>query len=155
MAGLTLAGLSGGYPGMVIAFYLEAGGTAVASVTGIGGLNVVDWLWCSTDTAAGGVTSRAILGGVFEYAIQVALLAAQSGMHIFQDESGFGVIEQHLGSACCSMSEGWEANCHAQQQDPYHRADHGINKEQIQLRIYICTRQLRSALSPGILIPGK
>jgi hypothetical protein len=77
---------------------LKAGCTAMAGVTRPGGLHVIDRLGRGADPAAGGVTTRAILGCILEDAVQVALLTTQRGVNIFKYESGFGVIKKCFAS---------------------------------------------------------
>lgn len=126
MTGLAVANFARRYAGMGEALDLETGRAAVAGVTLFSGMNVIDRLGGSTDPAAGSVTTRTLLGGVFEDAIQVALLAAQRGVNIFQDESGFGVIEQCLAGSGGGLGERRKKQCRTKKQRLYNCAALGF-----------------------------
>lgn len=116
MAGFTVARFTGGYTGMGKTLYLETGRAAVAGITGLGGLHVVDRLGRSSDAASGGVTTRTILGGVLEDAVQVALLTTQGRVNVFKYESGFGVIEKRLAGGGCCLGDRGKTQCHTKKQ---------------------------------------
>ena len=79
---------------VVKTFHLEIGCAGMASITGSCRLNVINRLRRSAYPCANRVATRAILGGIFEDAINVTLFASQGEVNVFQDKSGLGMVKR-------------------------------------------------------------
>ncbi len=99
---------------MLEAFYQKAGRADVAGIARKSGLYMIDGLRSRANPATDGMASCAILWRILEYALYVALLTLQGGMHVPEDESGFCVVErcgfllgfrQHRGNEICHQQQ--------------------------------------------------
>jgi hypothetical protein len=84
---------------VVKTFHLEISCTGVAGFTRCCRLNVIDRLGRGAYPCANCVTTGAVLGGVLEYAVNVALFALECAVNILQDESGLSMFERR-GTGC-------------------------------------------------------
>jgi hypothetical protein len=79
---------------VVKTFHLEIGGAGVAGITRGRCLNVIDGLRSGGHSCANRMTTGTILGGIFEYAINVALFASQCEVNVFQHKSGLRMVKR-------------------------------------------------------------
>jgi hypothetical protein len=79
---------------MVIAFDEEAGRTLMAVIALLGGLDMIDRLGSGANARSDSVATGAFLWRVLEYAVDMALFALQSGMHIPEQKTGLGMVKR-------------------------------------------------------------
>lgn len=107
---------------MVEILDLETGRAGMAGIARLVGEDVVDRFGRGADAAAERMTAGAVLGGVLEDAVHMALFAHQRNVHIAQQESGPGMVE---GIRDCYLGLGRKRQRTAEQHHGAHEIHHG------------------------------